>query len=123
VQLGHRELGDCKFSIPVGQKFAVIASNGIHHDVHMSYCGCRPELSKVEQLIEFGLWPATGTSPETVVTLQTLCLCQFLNLAGRLPPTDFYETLVWLTDGERLTVLPVSLSSLHTISRDIFPGP
>jgi hypothetical protein len=58
--------------------------------------------------MEFGLWPATGKDPETVATFEALRTAHVLSLAGRLPPTDFYQTLVWLTDGERLETIPVS---------------
>jgi hypothetical protein len=108
IQLGHRGLFDCTSPHPVSKNFVVIASNGIHQNMCISWCGCQPQLSKVEQMMEFGLWPATGTDPDTAATFEALRKAQILSLAGRLPPTDFYQTLVWLTDGERLEVIPVS---------------
>jgi hypothetical protein len=80
----------------------------------MFYCGCQPELTKAEQLLEFGLWPATGKDPETAATFEMLRICQILGVAGRLPPTDYYQTLVWLTTGERLDLPPVR--SFHLLS-------
>jgi len=86
--------------------FVVIALNGIHH-VNVDFCGCLGGPDQYVQLLEMRWWPSTPIVPQTAATMDLLRHFHVMNLQSRVPPTDFYRSLVRLVDDQGLKKLPV----------------
>ncbi|KAF8139538.1 hypothetical protein K438DRAFT_1995909 [Mycena galopus ATCC 62051] len=76
----------------------LLHNNGIHM-VDVDFCGCTGALSEAAQLLNVGWYLATHKEPSTAATLSLLHRFHKLNLQGRIPAYDFYNTLVLLMNG------------------------
>jgi hypothetical protein len=56
------------------------------------------------------LWPATTSGPQTTATFDVLQQFEKMNKFGHITATDFYCSLVHMTDATGLSELPVSFS-------------
>lgn len=102
IQLGHVDL-HCLLPKPAPTTFIVIDTNGIH-SVAVDFCHCNDIVSKRQQLMRAGWWPATVHHPQTCVTER--CLEQFLaiTLTGKVSAYDYYKSMEHLTDNTDMEV-------------------
>lgn len=115
-QLGHYNGEECpwvRLSRP-SKGFVVLHNNGLHI-IDIDFCGCTSAPSEVDQLIDIGWYPATSKEPATAASLSLLRRFHKLNLQGRVPAYNFYNTLVQLTNTAGLRKLPVNI--LHSGKR------
>jgi hypothetical protein len=84
----------------------VLENNGIH-ELAVDFCGCMGATPVLDQLINIGWFPATVKEPETCATLSLLRCFHTLNLQGRVPVYDFYNTLEVLSDRAGMRDVPV----------------
>ena len=105
IQLGHGSR-PCPMKVTGHTDFVVIAINGIHR-VNLDFCGCLNRPDPHIQLLEMRWWPSTPIAPQTAATMDLLRIFHVLNLQSRVPPTDFYRSLVRLVDGQGLKRLLV----------------
>lgn len=107
VQLGHVDLL-CPLPKPAPASFTILDTNGLH-TVDVNFCHCDRVISKRQQLLRSGWWPATVHHPQTCVTER--CLEQFLaiTLTGKLSAYDYYKSLEHLTDNTDMKLPNVSI--------------
>lgn len=98
IQLGHHSSERCEISQSGPSDFTVIASNGIHV-VNVLFCACPGALSRRDQLLEFGWWPATEQNPQLAFTMEVLRKSHIINLEARTPLTELYRSYVNMTYG------------------------
>jgi hypothetical protein len=96
----------------------ILDNNGIH-ELAVDFFGCIGHVPVVDQLINIGWFPTTLKEPETCATLNMLRRFHTLNLQGRVPAYDFYNTLEVLSDGAGLKKLPVCELSDRTIGGEL----
>jgi Lon protease-like protein len=96
--------------VPGHTDFVVIALNGVHR-VNVDFCGCLGRPDPYIQLLEMRWWPSTPIAPQTAAIMDLLRCFHVLNLQSRVPPTDFYRSLVRMVDGQGLRSLPVCFIS------------
>lgn len=76
-------------------------TNGLH-PVTLQYCQCNLSNragDRVQQLLRMELYPATLYDPTTFCTFRLLETFHILTLQSKINATDFYESLVRLTDN------------------------
>lgn len=97
VQLNHQK-DTCPSPDLAPRNFVVIDTNGIH-DVSLQYCDCHLAVPPIQQLLRYGWYPGTTTSPQTAVTMT--CLTQFhvLTLQSKITAYDYYYSLARLSDN------------------------
>ncbi|KAL0576148.1 hypothetical protein V5O48_005839 [Marasmius crinis-equi] len=115
-QLGHRPGQRCAFPKAGYEEFVVLHWNGIHI-VNLDFCGCSG-LAHHLQILEAGWWPASFKDPRTAASLELLRNFHITNLQSQIPPTDFYRSLVQMTDGTGLLELPDRESQWMLILRE-----
>ncbi|KAL0563357.1 hypothetical protein V5O48_018711, partial [Marasmius crinis-equi] len=103
-QLGHRPGQRCAFPKAGYDEFVVLHWNGIHI-INLDFCGCSEIVHHI-QILEAGWWPASFKDPRTAASLELLQNFHITNLQSQIPPTDFYRSLVQMTDGTGLLELP-----------------
>lgn len=85
----------------------VLHTNGLH-EVALSFCGCTPEfVDPPTQLLRHRWWPATSIDPHTAATMELLDAFDALGGTGKANAYDYYNALVYMSDGEGLHNLPV----------------
>ncbi|KAL0575107.1 hypothetical protein V5O48_006857 [Marasmius crinis-equi] len=104
-QLGHKPGERCSFPKPGYQEFVVLAWNGIHI-VNIDFCSCSEAIDHHFQLLEAGWWPMSYKDPRSAVSIELLRNFHITNLQCQAPPTDFYRSLMQMTDGTGLEKLP-----------------
>ncbi|KAK7020693.1 hypothetical protein VNI00_017635 [Paramarasmius palmivorus] len=101
IQLGHAVGQQCDNPKRVRTGFVVVDLNGVL-DVRINECQCR-SVGVIgdlwQQLMRFGLYPATTEDPRTAFTFRTLSLFHTLTLQGKVSLYDFYHALETVTDG------------------------
>jgi hypothetical protein len=107
-QLGHPAGQFCLFHQSGHADFTVIASNGIY-TINVNFCGCPDQPEPYVQLLKMRWWPSMPIALQTVATMDVLQVFYVLNLEACTPPTDFYNSLERITDGQGLMSIPVSL--------------
>lgn len=112
-QLGHVDLL-CSLPESAVKDFTVMHTNGIHC-VAVNFCACDQKISRRQQLLREGWYPATVRWPQTCATAQLLKQFHILTLTGKIPAYDYYNALERLTDNTGVNVPKVNTS----ISRDI----
>ena len=116
VQLGHMSGAYCPAPQKGHSDFLVIAHNGFH-PVNIYFCGCTGAPPHYLQLLEMRWWPSTPLAPQTATTMDLLRTFHIMNLQARVSPTDFYQSLERMTDGQGSTKLPVCVSESMTASQ------
>jgi hypothetical protein len=96
IPLGHGGQPCPKQQKPV--LFHLISHNGVHN-TQVAFCGCRADSDRVEQLIRFGLFPATLKRPTTAFTLTVLREFHLHHLESKESAFDFIGALRRLTDN------------------------
>ncbi|KAL0571201.1 hypothetical protein V5O48_010766 [Marasmius crinis-equi] len=104
-QLGHRSGERCAFPKTAYQDFVVLAWNGIHV-VNLDFCGCSEAIEHHLQLLEAGWWPTSFKNPRSAATLELLRNFHITNLQCQSAPTDFYRSLLQMTDNTGLEKVP-----------------
>lgn len=104
VHLGHSG-GRCPTPDGRGRMMHIIHTTGLH-DIRVNFCGCAPsngytsfDQIQYNQLLRARLFPATITTPTTVVTFECLNEFHLLTTQGKLTGMDYYETRVQLSDN------------------------
>ncbi|KAJ7799706.1 hypothetical protein B0H14DRAFT_2387897, partial [Mycena olivaceomarginata] len=115
-QLGHPPGEDCDFR-DGPHKFVVLENNGIH-ELAVDFCGCMGSETVLDQLINIGWFPATVKEPETCATLSLLRRFHTLNLQGRVPVYDFYNTLEVLSDRAGMRDVPDLCEQFTLMARE-----
>ncbi|KAJ7173841.1 hypothetical protein C8R46DRAFT_893144, partial [Mycena filopes] len=115
-QIGHRPGEDCDFR-DGPHSMVVLDNNGIH-DLKIDFCGCRGAPSHVDQLVNIGWFPATLKNVETCATLSLLRRFHTLNLQGRVPAYDFYNTLEVLSDRGGTVKVPDQREQFTLMTRE-----
>jgi hypothetical protein len=105
ISAGHPPGEDCDFC-DGPHPFVVLENNGIH-EIRVDFCGCLGAPPVLDQLVNVGWFPATVKEPETCATLGLLRCFHTLNLQGRMPAYDFYNTLEVLSDRAGMHNVPV----------------
>lgn len=100
IQLGHVSLR-CNNYEPCPLNFRVLHTNGIHN-VSIRYCGCEGALSKHQQLLRRGFYPATQLNVKTCASFQLLELLHLLALTSKASTFDFYRALEKATNNTGL---------------------
>lgn len=105
-QLNHRG-GSCPSPSRGHRDFAVIDTNGVH-GVTVLFCACHMAVPECEQLIRFGWYPASTTTPRTVASIACLTQFHILTLQSKVSAFDYYHTLSRLSDNASLMKSRVS---------------
>ncbi|KAK7017907.1 hypothetical protein VNI00_018519 [Paramarasmius palmivorus] len=101
VQLGHPVGVKCANPKRVRTGFVVADRHGVQEDVLLSKCECRDVSVAGElwqQLLRYGLYPATVEEPRTAFTVSVLEHFHTLTLQGKVSLYDYYHALESLTD-------------------------
>lgn len=112
VHLGH---GGAACPAPLGEArvLHVVHTSGIQ-DAKFAFCGCFKtcvdDNNTYLQLFRARLFPATHQRPRTVVTFACLNDAHLLGNQGKLTASDYYLTLVRLSDNTDLNPPKVSFS-------------
>lgn len=120
VQLCHNG-GQCPAPQPGPADFVVLDVNGLHR-VNVAFCACHRgyTLSRWQQLMRAGWYPATHKLPATAVTTRALDQFQLLNLIGHLNVHDYIGTAETLTQPSGLGKVPVSIIRKSTYFPEVY---
>ncbi|KAJ3476825.1 hypothetical protein NLI96_g10890 [Meripilus lineatus] len=97
VQLNHIK-GSCPLPKPGPSNFVVMDVNGFHF-VNLQYCGCHLAVPEVEQILRYGWYPGTTTTPHTAISMSCLVHFHLLTLQSKITAYDYYQTVSRLTDN------------------------
>ena len=64
---------------------------GRQHQCNIKYCHC---MSKVETLIQCGLWPSSPVNPESAVDLNLMEMCKFVQLEAYASLEGFSSSIM-----------------------------
>jgi len=100
IPLGH---GGGRCPTPEGYKenhinFRIIDHNGVH-ETRIHYCICHGDPNRVQQLLQFGLFPATLTMPKIAFTLTVVHQFHIHHLESKQSTYDYIGSLRRLTDN------------------------
>ncbi|KAK7038932.1 hypothetical protein VNI00_010323 [Paramarasmius palmivorus] len=102
IQLGHSKGTTCCNPKRLRSGFVVVDMHGVHEDVLVNKCECM-DVSEAgelwEQLLRYGLYPATVEDPRTAFAFPVLSHFHTLTLHGKVSLYDYYHALEALTDG------------------------
>lgn len=112
VQLNHIK-GSCPLPKPGPSNFVVMDVNGFHF-VNLQYCGCHLAVPEVEQILRYGWYPGTTTTPHTAISMSCLVHFHLLTLQSKITAYDYYQTVSRLTDNSGIfkSVVGLILTSL-----------
>lgn len=85
----------------------IMHTNGILR-VHIRYCTCRDADEPWQQMLDYGLVPATHVRPSTAYTFDVLNLFQEFNLTSKVSAYDFCNSYRFQTDSVMPQSVPVS---------------
>ncbi|KAJ7185969.1 hypothetical protein C8R46DRAFT_880838 [Mycena filopes] len=115
-QIGHPPGEDCGYSNGP-HKFVIMDNNAIHK-VTVDFCGCIGADSVNDQLLNIGWFPATVKQLETCTTISLLRRFHTLNLQGRVPAYDFYNSLEVLSDRAGMVDVPDRREQFTLMTRE-----
>ncbi|KAJ7432065.1 hypothetical protein B0H11DRAFT_2165471 [Mycena galericulata] len=115
-QLGHAPGEECDFR-DGPHRFVVLDNNAIH-ELKVDFCGCIGHPTVIDQLLNIGWFPATVKDPETCATLSLLRRFHTLNLQGRVPAYDFYNSLEVLSDRAGMREIPDRREQFTLMARE-----
>lgn len=98
INIGHYGTSPCLWDKAGNKDFHVIHDNGVH-PVSVDFCHCDPTIDHRELLLRSGWWPATIKDPQTCMSFSALRLFHTVNVCGKLPVYDFWQSLVHMTKG------------------------
>lgn len=98
----------------------VIATTGIHV-LNVVWCSCSHSIGKGAdrfiQVLRNRWFPASTKTPKTAVTFECLSIFHLLTVQAKVTGSEFYQTLVYLTDNTGQD--PPSVSSFLRILTNI----
>lgn len=106
--LGH-EGRPCPVGRVLKQPITVVHTNGFH-SVKIAECLCVSQVERRYQFIRAEWFPTSQAAPQTAFTFDTLDTYHHLISQGRTSALDYYNTLVWLTDGSGVNRPSVRIS-------------
>lgn len=97
-------------AIPEGNHvtFLLVDSNGIHN-TKVQFCGCHGKPDRVDQLLDFGFFPATIKRPTMAFSFSMLHQFHIHHLESKLSAYDYIGALRRLTDNVFTRDVSVSL--------------
>jgi len=115
IALGHS--GE-RCPTPVGYsenhiQFKIIDHNGVH-ETRVHFCVCHGNPNRVQQLLQFGLFPATLTEPRIAFTLTVLRQFHIHHLESKQSTYDYIGSLRRLTDNMFASEVKVRYDILST---------
>ncbi|KAJ7490197.1 hypothetical protein B0H11DRAFT_2229118 [Mycena galericulata] len=115
-QIGHPPGEECDFR-DGPHRFVILDNNAIH-EINVDMCGCIGAPPVIDQLLNIGWFPATVKDPETCATLSLLRRFHTLNLQGRVPAYDFYNSLEVLSDRAGMRDVPDRREQFTLMARE-----
>ncbi|KAG6835107.1 hypothetical protein H0H93_004796 [Arthromyces matolae] len=118
-QIGHNGVSFCGFPSSGHKEFVLLHTNGIHR-LKLWFCGCNPNYTEYQQLLDAAWYPSTPLAPQTCATFALLRLFHATNLQGKISGFDFYRSIELLTDATRLMgseKMPDRLAAFMTMAR------
>lgn len=95
VHLNHSSLR-CPIPAPCDERMRILHTNGIH-EIALGYCACTREISRHQQLIRRGFYPASQQNTRTCVTFPLLRFLHLIALTSKASTYDMYRALERLT--------------------------
>jgi hypothetical protein len=95
--------------------FTVVDTNGVHA-TRLGVCGCLGAGTKVEQLMQARLFPATTHDTRTAFTFRVLKEFHLHNLESKRAAYDFLGAIQHLTDNAFTADVLVRFSDSHLIN-------
>ncbi|TBU36580.1 hypothetical protein BD309DRAFT_906317 [Dichomitus squalens] len=100
LNLGHAHGEKCPNPVHF-ESFVVLDVTGIH-EVRTRFCACESGTARYVQLLRQRWFPATSTNPRIAATFRLLEQFSYLSALSTVTATDFYQTLVRLTNKSGL---------------------
>ena len=115
LYLGHGGQ-PCVYNIRSKLETVIVHVHGID-TIRIGYCGCPENPANKDhatQLLQFKLWPASWTTPETVFTFAVMAEFRLLSVIAHTNAYDYWRYLTELTDDVFPDECPVSYCLVST---------
>lgn len=110
---GSRDPGKCPRRDPRGLPIMVIGDVTHLHTIGVQFCTCPTARPRDEQLLEYGIYPASADRPATGFTLHTLDYLRLNEVECKTKPDAYSRKLRRLTDSQDWRRVPVCIFFLH----------